>query len=179
MQKPTAVFIGTRAEALQALKVVTDVTKIICIENSRAHLLCIENKWPVTVITPKDRKVALEEISKISTHILLSAGFPWIIDEDTLNSTQAIKLNSHPSLLPKFPGKNAIKDAFGQNSSRTGVTVHHITNDVDGGPIIASEEVNIENLSLDEIYQILFGIIEPRVIDKSLKLVIPHLKGVN
>ena len=171
MHRPTSVFIGTRAEALKALRSVTEVNTIICMFGSHAHVLCEKEGWPATILTLKDRKLSQEIIFSIKENILLSAGFPWIIDEATLNATPTLKLNSHPSLLPLYPGKNAIKDAFNKGCTKMGVTVHHITPKVDDGPVVASEETDVNGLSLEEIYQKMFSVIEPRVILKSLNLI--------
>lgn len=171
MHRPTSIFIGTRAEALQALRTVTKVNTIICMFGSHAHALCEKEGWAATILTAKDRKFSQEIIQSIKENILLSAGFPWIIDEATLSATPTLKLNSHPSLLPLYPGKNAIKDAFHAGCTNMGVTVHHITPTVDGGPVVASEETDVRGLSLHEIYQKMFSIIEPRVIIKSINLI--------
>ena len=54
-------------------------------------------------------------------------------------------INIHPSLLPAFKGKDAIKNAFEYGVKYTGVTVHYVTHEVDAGPIICQEIVKIED----------------------------------
>ena len=61
-------------------------------------------------------------------------------------------LNIHPSLLPKYPGAHAIKDAFEAKEKETGVTIHFVDEDVDSGPIILQKRVPIRsNDSLESL----------------------------
>ena len=52
-------------------------------------------------------------------------------------------LNVHPSLLPAFPGANAVRDALSAGVKTTGVTVHLVDEHLDGGPILLQEPVAI------------------------------------
>ncbi|MDD3688421.1 MAG: formyltransferase family protein, partial [Synergistaceae bacterium] len=49
----------------------------------------------------------------------------------------------HPSLLPSFPGKDGIGDAWRRGVKRTGVTVHLVDEGVDSGPILAQKAVSV------------------------------------
>lgn len=53
-------------------------------------------------------------------------------------------INLHPSLLPSFPGLDAIGQAWRRGVKVTGCTVHYVTSEVDGGPIIDQRAVRIE-----------------------------------
>jgi phosphoribosylglycinamide formyltransferase-1 len=52
-------------------------------------------------------------------------------------------LNIHPSLLPAFPGANAVRQALDHGVKVTGVTVHFVDEEVDHGPIIAQRAVPV------------------------------------
>jgi phosphoribosylglycinamide formyltransferase-1 len=52
-------------------------------------------------------------------------------------------INIHPSLLPKYPGAHAQKDAFEAGEKESGYTVHHVDESLDGGRIIYQEKVDI------------------------------------
>jgi phosphoribosylglycinamide formyltransferase-1 len=52
-------------------------------------------------------------------------------------------LNLHPSLLPAFPGLDAIRRAWEHGVSVTGCTVHLVTSELDGGPILAQRAVEV------------------------------------
>jgi folate-dependent phosphoribosylglycinamide formyltransferase PurN len=53
-------------------------------------------------------------------------------------------VNTHPSLLPAFPGAHALRDALAAGATETGVTVHWVDEGVDTGPVIAQASVRIE-----------------------------------
>ena len=52
-------------------------------------------------------------------------------------------LNTHPSLLPAFPGAHAVRDALAHGVRVTGVTIHLVDATLDGGPIVAQEAVPV------------------------------------
>ena len=52
-------------------------------------------------------------------------------------------VNTHPSLLPAFPGRDAVPQALAYGVKLTGVTIHFVDASLDGGPIIAQEPVPI------------------------------------
>ncbi|MGO3364773.1 MAG: phosphoribosylglycinamide formyltransferase, partial [Leuconostoc falkenbergense] len=53
-------------------------------------------------------------------------------------------INLHPAMLPSFPGRHSILDAFEAGVDKTGVTVHFVDNGIDTGEIIAQEVVPIK-----------------------------------
>lgn len=71
------------------------------------------------------------------------AGYMRIIGPTLLKPFEGKIINIHPSLLPAFPGKDAIGDAFRAGVDRTGVTVHYIDDGIDTGPIIAQASVPV------------------------------------
>lgn len=52
-------------------------------------------------------------------------------------------VNTHPALLPDYPGAHAVRDALAAGATKTGTTVHFVDAGVDTGPIIAQREVEI------------------------------------
>jgi phosphoribosylglycinamide formyltransferase-1 len=52
-------------------------------------------------------------------------------------------INLHPSLLPSFPGLDAIGQAWRSGAKVTGCTVHYVTADVDGGPVLEQATVSV------------------------------------
>ncbi len=82
-------------------------------------------------------------------------------------------INIHPSLLPAFKGTDAIARAFGAGVKVSGVTVHTLTNEVDGGKIVAQYPVLIGNLThfdeFEEQIRQLEDILYPIVILKILE----------
>ena len=139
------------AEAIASKQVAATICFLFC-DNPKAYVIDRAKKIgvPYTVFSPKnyDSRVAYEtellkqlEISKVDLVVL--AGYMRIIGPTLLTAYANRILNIHPSLLPCFPGKSSIRDAFEANEKKTGVTVHFIDEGVDTGPIIAQEEVAI------------------------------------
>lgn len=75
--------------------------------------------------------------------LLVSAGFMRILSPVFVDAFAGRLINLHPSLLPAFPGAHAVHDALEAGAKETGSTVHFIDHQVDHGPIIAQERVQI------------------------------------
>ncbi len=76
--------------------------------------------------------------------LLVLAGFMRVLKLPFLTRFEGRIVNLHPSLLPSFPGLDGIGQAFRRGVKITGCTVHYVTLDVDGGPIIDQAAVRIE-----------------------------------
>ena len=76
--------------------------------------------------------------------LVVSAGFMKILGVGFLNRFACPVLNTHPALLPAFPGAHAVADALAHGVKVTGCTVHLVDAGVDTGPIVAQEAVAIE-----------------------------------
>ncbi|HQR80566.1 MAG TPA: phosphoribosylglycinamide formyltransferase [Actinomycetota bacterium] len=74
---------------------------------------------------------------------VVSAGFMRILDEVFLERFPLRVINSHPALLPAFPGAHAVADALAYGVKLTGCTVHLVDTGVDTGPIIAQRAVPV------------------------------------
>jgi folate-dependent phosphoribosylglycinamide formyltransferase PurN len=174
-----AAFAGSRVEALQALMSKFKVTTILCLEGSRAHKFSEEKKLPIKILKRNERDRAMDLFALLREQVILSAGFPWIIDKQTLNSACGLKINSHPSFLPDYKGFNSVRDAFNDGSRTLGVSLHHMTPEVDSGPVITQEKFSIEGLGLNQVYELIFSQVEPRVISKGLSMISPLIKDVS
>jgi phosphoribosylglycinamide formyltransferase-1 len=76
--------------------------------------------------------------------LVVLAGYMHLLTEPFLRRFPQRIVNVHPSLLPAFPGAHAIEDALAAGAETTGVTVHHVDEGLDTGPVIAQEEVSVE-----------------------------------
>lgn len=83
------------------------------------------------------------EIERRSPDVLVLAGFMRILTEDFVRAFHGIMLNIHPSLLPKYTGLNTHQRAIDAGDEKHGVSIHFVTEDLDGGPIIAQAEVPV------------------------------------
>ena len=80
----------------------------------------------------------------LATHepdLVVLAGFMRIVDPAIVRRFRVV--NTHPALLPSFPGAHAIRDALAAGVEETGVTVHWVDEGVDTGPIIAQARVAV------------------------------------
>ncbi|MED1202659.1 phosphoribosylglycinamide formyltransferase [Heyndrickxia acidicola] len=84
-----------------------------------------------------------EELRKRDVELLVLAGYMRLIGPTLLRAYPGRIVNIHPSLLPSFPGKDAISQAISAGVKVTGVTVHFVDEGMDTGPIIAQEAVSI------------------------------------
>ena len=76
--------------------------------------------------------------------LIVLAGFMRVLKMPFLQRFEGRIINLHPSLLPSFPGLDAIGQAWRRGVKITGCTVHEVTIDVDGGPILDQAAVRIE-----------------------------------
>lgn len=83
----------------------------------------------------------LHYLQSLTLDLVVSAGFMRILDHSVTSSLPII--NSHPSLLPLFPGAHAVRDALAAGAKRTGTTIHWVDAGVDTGEIIAQAELDI------------------------------------
>jgi phosphoribosylglycinamide formyltransferase-1 len=71
------------------------------------------------------------------------AGFGTIFEKNMFDAYEGRIINTHPALLPAFPGWHAVRDALAAGVRVTGVTVHVATLEVDAGPILAQAAVPV------------------------------------
>lgn len=82
-------------------------------------------------------------MDRSGAHVVVLAGFMRILGPEAIRRFPDRILNIHPSLLPSFPGSNAVAAALAHGAKMTGVTVHFVDEEVDHGPIIAQVPVEI------------------------------------
>jgi phosphoribosylglycinamide formyltransferase-1 len=75
--------------------------------------------------------------------LIVLAGFMRILGAPFVRRYAGRMLNIHPSLLPAYPGTDTHARALADGATRHGCTVHFVTPDVDGGPIVAQAEVPV------------------------------------
>lgn len=91
-----------------------------------------------------------EEIASHAPDRVVFAGFMRIVDAQLVQRFERRIVNTHPSLLPSFPGAHAVRDAMAFGVKVTGATVHEVVADVDAGPILAQVAVAIRTEDTEE-----------------------------
>jgi len=89
----------------------------------------------------KDEDKMIELFKAWRVDLIILAGYMRVIKNP--DAFPAPMINVHPSLLPKYKGLNAVEQAMDSGDSVTGCTVHYVTEELDGGTIIAQKEVPI------------------------------------
>ncbi|MET9665409.1 phosphoribosylglycinamide formyltransferase [Streptomyces sp. NPDC006475] len=77
--------------------------------------------------------------------LVVSAGFMKIVGKEFLARFGGRCVNTHPALLPSFPGAHGVRDALAYGAKVTGCTVHFVDDGVDTGPIIAQGVVEVRD----------------------------------
>ena len=105
---------------------------------------------PVVELVPKsfENKAAYEAkivelLKENDIEWVILAGYMRLIGETLLSAYENQIINIHPSLLPSFPGKDAIGQAMDHGVKITGVTVHYVDAGMDTGKIIAQAAVDV------------------------------------
>ena len=84
-----------------------------------------------------------ENIEHFNPDLIVLAGFMRILPPSFVERFGPNIINTHPSLLPLFPGAHAVRDALAAGARETGVTIHVVDAGVDTGPIIAQKSVTV------------------------------------
>lgn len=135
---------GSNFEAIAGYFNGKDV-EIVCLSNIQdAFILKRAEKYGIAhKFLPFEQN--FEYFSANKFDLIVLAGYMRILPDNVLKVMDKV-INIHPSLLPAFKGsKNAIQDAFLAGVKVSGITVHWVTSDVDGGQIIAQYPVFITN----------------------------------
>ncbi|BCL28235.1 phosphoribosylglycinamide formyltransferase [Streptomyces aurantiacus] len=86
-----------------------------------------------------------EATAAYAPDLVVSAGFMKIVGKEFLARFGGRFVNTHPALLPSFPGAHGVRDALAYGAKVTGCTVHFVDDGVDTGPIIAQGVVEVRN----------------------------------
>jgi phosphoribosylglycinamide formyltransferase-1 len=142
----------------------------------RAELRHIES---YTIPMMDDRNLWNSEleslIAALRPSLVVSAGFMRILPEAITNRFKII--NSHPALLPLFPGAHAVRDAMAASVTETGTTIHWVDAGVDTGEVIAQEKVEILAGDTEESLHERIKIVERGLIVATIRRLLPSLES--
>lgn len=147
---------GTNAEALmKAAKENNLGGKVVLLVSDKpgAGALTKAQSYGIKTLalSPKDFSTKAdyesEVVSKLrenQVEFLCLAGYMRLVGPTLLSAYEEKIVNIHPSLLPAFPGLDAVGQAIEAGVKETGVTIHYVDAGMDTGPIIAQETVQID-----------------------------------
>ncbi|MBF0491390.1 MAG: phosphoribosylglycinamide formyltransferase [Deltaproteobacteria bacterium] len=127
--------------------------RLVVSDNPKAYALERAQKAgiPFAIIEKKNfenktlfEKALISFLKKAEVDWVVLAGFMKILSADFLNEFPSRIVNIHPSLLPTFPGLNAIEQAWNYGVKVTGCTVHLVDEGCDTGPILGQTPVLVE-----------------------------------
>jgi methionyl-tRNA formyltransferase len=93
-------------------------------------------------VFPAKREGVGRILKQLTPDIIVSCGYPYILDRDAIASAQ-YAINVHPTLLPKYRGYRSGSYVLINGETKTGVTVHFLTEEMDRGDILLQKEVEL------------------------------------
>ena len=122
-----------------------------------------------------------EKVASYAPDLVLSSGFMRIVDERFIDAFAGRYLNTHPALLPAFPGAHGVRDALAYGVKVTGCTVHWADAGVDTGPIIAQAAVQVQPDDTEETLHERIKVEERRLLidtlDRFAREGVPAVQG--
>lgn len=141
-----ALIDAVQSEALDVAiaAVGSDVPGVMALTRAEDAGIPVFVQEPMAYATRDDWNAALtERVASFAPDWVVSAGFMRILGPEFVDAFAGRILNTHPALLPSFPGAHAVRDALAHGVKVTGCTVHLVDHGVDTGPIIAQRAVQV------------------------------------
>lgn len=110
-------------------------------------------------------------ISKHQPDILISAFFPQILKNETINIPKIGVLNLHPGLLPEFKGAMSYLHVLEQKKKKAGVTIHWMDEGIDTGEIISQKSFKIKNYDTQETIMVKSAYIGCKLLQRIVNLI--------
>lgn len=153
----------------EIVAIVTDKPQAYVVERA------IKAGVSVIALQPKDfpskadfEAATLQELTKLEVEWLVLAGYMRLIGDTLLSAYPNRIVNIHPSLLPAFPGKDAIGQALAHGVKVTGVTVHYVDAGMDTGKILSQQAVEIVDGDRERTEQLVHAV-EHELYTKTLQ----------
>ena len=187
MTRRIAVLISGRGSNLQALMdAVADGrldAEIAVVVSNRpgAHGLERARAAGIATLTINHRDYAtrerfedalVRELRARDVSLVCLAGFMRLLGPTFLDAFPNRILNIHPSLLPSFPGVDAQRQAWAHGAKVAGATVHLVTGELDGGPIVRQSAVPVEDDDTPETLAARILVEEHRIYPEAVGLVL-------
>jgi phosphoribosylglycinamide formyltransferase-1 len=117
-------------------------------------------------------EVLVAELRARNIALVCLAGFMRLLGPTFLDAFPTAILNIHPSLLPAFPGVDAQRQAWTYGTKVAGATVHFVTGELDGGPIVLQRAVVVEDDDSPETLAARILEVEHRIYPEAAGLVL-------
>ena len=145
--------------------------------NPKALGLKIAKNANIPLYSWKNVSQLEEEVLKLiidyNVKLLVLAGYMRLLSKNFVNSLPSkFILNVHPSLLPKYKGMNAIKQALDDSAQYTGVTIHYVDEGMDSGSIIKQNIIKINDNDTEDTLKDRLQKIEHRLYPDTIKSIL-------
>jgi phosphoribosylglycinamide formyltransferase-1 len=124
---------------------------VLAVGSDRADAVALTRVTETFVCDPRDyadreawNSALLDILRSFQPDLIVSAGFMRILGPTIVQAFPHRIINTHPALLPAFPGAHAVRDALAAGVSVTGCTVHYVDEGVDTGEIIEQRTVAVQ-----------------------------------
>ncbi|TDM12368.1 phosphoribosylglycinamide formyltransferase [Macrococcus lamae] len=153
----------------------TDNHEAFAIERARRFRLPVHIFNRKSFNDKEDYETAvLKQLTRDQVEWIVLAGYMKLLGPTLLNAYPGRILNIHPSILPSFPGKNAVGQALSYGCRVTGATVHYVDSGMDTGKIIDQMSCPVYEDDTEETLQLRIQNLEyelyPRVINKIIQV---------
>jgi phosphoribosylglycinamide formyltransferase-1 len=148
---------GTNAQAIideclagninaDVIAIVSNRPTAYALERAKKHgiqALCIDHK----AFNERNKfdEALLLLLQSLKPDLIVLAGFMRILSSDLVEQFAGKMLNIHPSLLPKYPGLHTHQRALDNGDQLHGASVHFVSAELDGGPVVLQSVLKIEN----------------------------------
>lgn len=160
MTLPIAVLASGRGSNLGALMAAREAGKLpvefVLVASDKADAAALRNAEahgiPTLALDPKSYpdRLAFDEalfarVAESGAQLVVLAGFMRVIDSAVVDAWRGRMINIHPSLLPKYRGLHTHRRAIAARDAEHGASVHFVTAELDGGPVIAQACIPIHD----------------------------------
>ncbi|HJV16672.1 MAG TPA: phosphoribosylglycinamide formyltransferase [Bacillales bacterium] len=165
-------------DEIEAGRLEAKISLLVC-DNPGAYVIDRAKKAGIQcfVFNPKEYRLKADyereiafELKSYGVDFVVLAGYMRLIGSTLLEDYEGRMVNIHPSLLPDFPGKDAIGQALAAKVDESGVTIHYVDNGMDTGPIIAQKKVKLDQNETRESLEKKIHIVEHWLYPSILQL---------
>ncbi len=147
-------------EALKEGRIKNCEIKVLIVDKKTAYAIerakSLQIPYEVVLLKDYASKEEYEEriislLKEYDVDFIALAGYMKIVSHTLLKAYENRIINIHPALLPSFKGAHGIQDAFDYGCKVFGVTIHYVSEVLDGGKIIAQKAIEYDGNSLEEL----------------------------
>jgi phosphoribosylglycinamide formyltransferase 1 len=157
------------------------------VENSGILSISRDYRVPGLFVRPGRFKTKLEpevegDVVRLLRHadveLVVLAGYMRVVKAPLLDAFPQRIINIHPSLLPKYPGLEAWKQALEAGETVTGCTVHYVNAAIDAGEILGQETVSVEPGDTPESLHARIQVAEHRLLPAVIASIAENYRGI-